>query len=186
MTTQHEYKPGSDADFEHLYSVTYPNLLRSLGLMLGNWAEAEDCVQDAYARAYRAWPRWRPDAPAEAWLWRITMNVANTRMVQGKRWRIGEILRRFGKPEVGPDPSNVVMNADLKDALARLRPKERSAVVLRHLHGHSNIDIASYLGVDVRTVTRLLTKGVERLRADLGESWTTVPASATVSREGLS
>ena len=183
-TAQHVYTPGSDADFEDLYRTTYPRLLRSLGIMLGDWAEAEDCVQDAYTRAYRAWPRWRPDAPAEAWLWRITLNVAHTQMKQGKRRTVSEILRRIGKPEDRPDPSTVVLRSDLANAMRRLRPREVSAIVLRHLHGYSNIEIASFIGVDVRTVTRLLNRATEELRAELGESWRT-GATSTRVEEGV-
>jgi len=185
-TAQREYIPGSDEDFEELYRSTYPSLLRALGLMLGDWAQAEDCVQDAYVRAYRAWSGWRPDAPAEAWLWRITLNVARTRMSQGKRWSVGEIVRRLGKPAAEPDPSTVVLRFDLRDALRRLRPREVNAVVLRYLHGHTNAEIALFLGVDVRTVTRLLTKGVEHLRADLGDAWNTVPMQPDVAAGGAS
>ena len=167
----HDYTPGSDEDFDRLYRSTYQRLVRSLGVMMGDWAEAEDCVQDAYARAYTAWPRWRPDAPAEAWLWRITLNVAHTRMGQRKRRGIGEVLRRLGRPGEGTDPGEVALGGDISGALRQLAPREASTVVLRHLHGYSNIEIAGFLGVDVRTVTRLMTRGMDRLRDELGEAW---------------
>src|SRR5256886_5359143 len=39
-------------------------------------AAAEDCVQETYLRAFRAWPRWKANAPVGAWLHRIAINVA--------------------------------------------------------------------------------------------------------------
>ena len=60
------YQPGSLEDFNRLYEATYRRLFRTLVTLLRNRAAAEDCVQESYLRAYRAWPTWRPDAPVEA------------------------------------------------------------------------------------------------------------------------
>ena len=70
------YRPGSAQDFDRLYRASYPRLYRTLTALLRDGAAAEDCVQEAFVRAFKAWPRWRPDAPAEAWLHRIALNVA--------------------------------------------------------------------------------------------------------------
>jgi hypothetical protein len=42
-------------------------------VILGDPAEAEDCAQDSFVKAFQAWKRWRPDAPAEAWIHRIAV-----------------------------------------------------------------------------------------------------------------
>jgi DNA-directed RNA polymerase specialized sigma24 family protein len=36
---------------------------------------AEDCAQETFVRAYRSWKDWKPDAPAEAWLHRIALEI---------------------------------------------------------------------------------------------------------------
>src|SRR5438309_11361286 len=64
------YRPGSRDDFDRLYQAAYPRVYRTLTAILGDPAEAEDCAQDAFVQAYQAWRRWRPDAPAEAWVHR--------------------------------------------------------------------------------------------------------------------
>src|SRR3981081_3718425 len=71
-----QYEPGNEADFERLYRSTYRRILGTLVTVLGAKAAAEDCTQDTFERAYKNWSSWRPDAPVEAWLHRIAINVA--------------------------------------------------------------------------------------------------------------
>jgi len=71
-----EYQPGSKEDFDQLYQETYPRIFHTLATVLGDAASAEDCAQDAFLKAFRAWPRWKADAPAEAWVHRIALNTA--------------------------------------------------------------------------------------------------------------
>ncbi len=48
-------------------------------MILRNPPAAEDAKQKAYLRAFGSWKRWKQDAPAEAWIYRIALNVAFTR-----------------------------------------------------------------------------------------------------------
>ena len=52
------YRPGSAQDFDRLYRASYPRLVRTLTALLRDGAAAEDCVQEAFVRAFKAWPRW--------------------------------------------------------------------------------------------------------------------------------
>ncbi len=70
------YQAGNEADFERLYNASYGKILGTVNAMLGDRAAAEDCVQDAFERAYKKWPTWEPIAPAEAWVHRIAINAA--------------------------------------------------------------------------------------------------------------
>ena len=71
--------PGSDSDFDVLYRLAYDTVVRTCLVVLGgDPAAAQDCAQDTFVRAYRAWPRWRPEAPVEVWLHRIAVNVARS------------------------------------------------------------------------------------------------------------
>src|SRR2546429_5936 len=99
------YQPGSLEDFNRLYEATYRRLFRTLVTLLRNRAAAEDCVQESYLRAYRAWPTWRPDAPVEAWLHRIAINVAVSHLRRERLREVGELVRRLGVP-ADPDPTD--------------------------------------------------------------------------------
>jgi RNA polymerase sigma-70 factor (ECF subfamily) len=164
------YRPGSVADFDRLYRNAYPRLKRTITAILADSAAAEDCVQDAFVRAFRAWPRWKPVAPAEMWVHRIALNRAFSYRRRMALEGIGETLRRLGRPEPPPDPADALEWDELKRALRRLPPKVAAAVVLRHYCGYTNRDIAKLTGISERMVGFRLSEGQRRLRADLGGS----------------
>ncbi len=165
------YRPGSAQDFDRLYRASYPRLVRTLAALLKDRTAAEDCVQEAFVRAFKAWPHWRPDAPAEAWLHRIALNVAASQRRYQRLREIGQLLRRLGQPEVERDPAAVTDRADLLDALRRLPAKQAAAIVLRHYHGYTNREIAAALNVPERTIASRLAAARERLRRELGPAW---------------
>jgi RNA polymerase sigma-70 factor, ECF subfamily len=162
------YEPGSVEDFDRLYRVAYPRVFRTLVAILADPAEAEDCAQDAFVHAFKAWKRWRPDAPAEAWVHRIAVNSAISYRRRARLRTVGELLRRLGRPSHGADPAEVATQPDLLGALRAIPPKLAAAIVLRHYHGYNNREIAAALGVSERTVGTRLRQAGERLREELG------------------
>ena len=162
------YKPGSEADFERLYRNTYRRILGTLITLVRDKATAEDCAQETYERAFRSWKTWKPDAPVEAWLHRIALNVAISDRRYQRIRQAGEIIRRLGRPSPGPDPSVVAERSELLAAMKRLPPKQAAALVLRHYHGYSNREIAAALGVPEQTVASRLAAARKQLQAVLG------------------
>src|SRR5215472_15990538 len=134
------YRPGSAEDFDRLYEACYQRIFGTLVALLRDRAAAEDCVQEAYLRAFQAWPRWRPDAPVEAWLHRIAINVAISHRRRERLREAGEVIRRLGLPSE-PDPTDTP-TPDLLRELRELPPKQAAALVLRHVHGYMNREIA--------------------------------------------
>ncbi len=132
--------------------------------MLRDREAAEDCTQDAFERAFKAWKTWRPDAPAEAWLHRIAINVAINGQRRERLQEVGAVLRRIGRPVEPSDPAVVVERSDLLEALRKLPPKQAAAIVLRHYHGYSNREIGIALGVPERTVASRLAAARARLQ----------------------
>lgn len=161
-----DYQPGSASDFDRLYRHSYWNIVATLtGVFGGDQAAAEDCAQDAYERAFRAWPRWRPDAPAEAWLHRIALNVAIGEKRRQKRHEIGELVRRLGWREATVDPTEP--RSELGSALRSLSLEEAAIVILRHHHGYSNREIAAALAVPESTISSRLVAAKAKLRRRL-------------------
>ena len=99
------YQPGNEADFERLYQASYGKILGTLTAMLGDRSAAEDCAQDAFERAYKKWDTWQPIAPAEAWVHRIAINAAVSYQRKMRLREVGEVIRRIGRPGLGPDPA---------------------------------------------------------------------------------
>ena len=164
-----EYKPGSVEDFDRLYQSSFNRILYTIYGILGDRAAAEDCTHDAFVRAFKAWKTWKPDAPAEAWLHRIAINVAYNHLRQRRMREVGELVRRLGRPAPGEDPAKLAQGGDLFRALRKLPPDQAAAVVLRHHHGYTNREIAFALGAPESTIASRLAKAKERLRDEL--SW---------------
>jgi RNA polymerase sigma-70 factor (ECF subfamily) len=161
------YRAGVKEDFDRLYRSTYQRVFATLMVVLKNPAAAEDATQEAYLRAFRNWKRWRQDAPAEAWIYRIALNVAFTHRRRERLHEVAEVIRRLGRPKE-PDPTEAAQ-PDLLREVRRLPPKQATALVLRHLHGFSNREIAAALGVPERTVASRLAAAKGRLRERLGD-----------------
>src|SRR5712664_3791880 len=166
-----KFTPGNEADFEQLYQTSYGKILGTLTAMLGDRAAAEDCAQDAFERAYKKWSTWQPIAPAEAWVHRIAINAAVSHQRKMRLREVGEVIRRIGRPGLGPDPQDHIEHRDLTEALAKLPPKQAAAIVLRHYHGYTNRAIAQALGIPERTVASRLAVAKDRLRVMLKHSY---------------
>lgn len=162
-----EFAPGSKADFDRLYQATYQRIFRSLVALTGSPAAAEDCTQEAFLKAFQAWKSWKQDAPAEAWMHRIAINTAISYRRKQRLREVGELVRRLGRPPE-PDATEPELGPDMLRELRRLPPKQAAAIVLRHLHGYSNREIASVLSVPESTIATRLAEAKKTLRARLG------------------
>jgi RNA polymerase sigma-70 factor (ECF subfamily) len=139
--------------------------------VLGDRAAAEDCTQEAFVRACRAWSSWRPGAPAEAWVHRIAVNVAISYWRKQRLREVGEVIRRLGRPAPAPSPVTLAERSELVKALRKVPPKQAAAIVLRHFHGYTNREIGAALGIPERTVASRLHAAKTRLEATLGEAF---------------
>ena len=174
------YRPGNAADFDRLYRDSYRRILASLTAVLGgDVAAAEDCTQDTFVKAYKAWNRWRPDAPAEAWLHRIALNVALSHRRREKLREAGELVRRLGQPAATPDPMDAGAGRVVL-ALRRLPLQLAMLIVLRHHHGYTNREIAAALGVPETTLGSRLQLAMRSLKTELGRDGTGLVAPPTL------
>ncbi|HXM57714.1 MAG TPA: RNA polymerase sigma factor [Candidatus Dormibacteraeota bacterium] len=157
-------EPGSAEDFDVLYRLTFERIRQTCLVVLGgDPAAAEDCAQDAFVRAYRAWPRWRPEAPVEVWLHRIAVNVARTH----KRRQMWRNLPLLGDRQARAQPLDetfVVMRA-----LREMSVEDATALLLRYYHGYSGEEIAAGLGLPPSTVRGRIVRARTRLRQLLGD-----------------
>ncbi|MHB1575934.1 MAG: RNA polymerase sigma factor [Candidatus Dormibacteria bacterium] len=162
------YRPGSDSDFDRLYRDNYSKVLQTVAAIVGTGVAAEDCAQETFERAYAAWPRFRPEAPAPVWLQRIAVNVAVTERRRSELRQVKETIRRFGQREAIEDAAARVEDMDLLGALRSLPPRQAAVIVLRHLHGYTNREIAVAIGIPERTVASRLASAKRNLAARLG------------------
>lgn len=146
----------------------HPRLVRTLTGVLGDPVTAEDCTQEAFVRAWKAWPRWRPEAPVEAWVYRIALNVAFSHR---RRLQVRQVAERLLRPSLAGESDPHAVGSPIRHALARLPAKESAAVMLRHYHGYSRAEVAQILGLTERAVSLRLAKARAILVRELGEDW---------------
>lgn len=159
-----EYHPGNDVDFSRLYQREALALTRTIYGILGNREEAEDCVQEAFVRAYRKWKDWKPDAPAKYWVQRIAINLALEQHRHSKLAGIKDRLLARSKK----DSHEHEDNSDLISALRKLPEKQMTAVLLRFNHGYNNKEIAQTLDISESAVSQRIDGGLAKLKDLLG------------------
>lgn len=150
---------------QRLTPMAFAHAVRMLG---GDRAEAEDVAQDAMLRLWRAAPDWRPgEAKVTTWLYRVTANLCIDRL---RKRRSGPTLDRVPEP-VDETPSvadgmQAQARADaLQAALDQLPERQKQAVILRHIEGLSNPEIAQIMDIGPRAVESLTARGKRALEA---------------------
>jgi RNA polymerase sigma-70 factor (ECF subfamily) len=152
---------------QDLYEVTYRRLVAQLAATTGDVAEAEDLVQEAFARALARWPQVRSLENPEAWIRVVALNLARSKWRRATRGAAVMLRLRAAHQEAPPpSPDHVTLVA----ALRKLPATQREALVLFHVADLSVDDIARQLNVATGTVKARLSRGRAALAADLGDS----------------
>jgi RNA polymerase sigma factor (sigma-70 family) len=146
---------------------------RTAYVITGSAADAEEVVQDAFVKAYRARGRFRSGAPFRPWLLAIVANEArNRRRATGRRARLSLQLAEE-RPSGGAAPSPEVAllareeRAELLAAVDRLGEEQRAAVACRYFLGLSEAETAAVLGCRPGTVKSRLSRALARLEEEL-------------------
>lgn len=156
-----------DEEFAAFMASAAPALARTAWLLCGDVHQAEELVQQALVRTYVAWSTARERDP----LAYARRTLANQRISTWRRRRREVLLAPADVPEVAVDASGTRLaeRDQLVRALAVLSVRQRRVVVLRHLVGLSEQEVAVDLGVTVGTVKSTSSRALARLRVALGD-----------------
>ncbi len=164
---------GGDADaYAELVRSHQDLAFRTAMLITRNAADAEDAAQDAFVKAWRAMPRFRPGEPLRPWLLTIVANEARNRRRSAGR-REGLFLRAAGEERLSdggaassPDAALLAgeVRGDLLEALAALREEDQLVLGCRFLLDLSEAETAAALGVRPGTVKSRSSRALARLR----------------------
>ena len=149
-----------------------PRILGYAARLLNDRAEAEDVAQEAMLRLWRVAPDWRQgEAKVTTWLYRVTTNLCTDRLRVRQRRKVVAL-------DDAPDVEDGARGAEaglidaermaaLNAALVALPDRQREAVVLRHIEGFTNPEIAQVMDIGIEAVESLIARGKRALAAIL-------------------
>jgi len=153
------------------FVVSHRDKARRLAWRLigGDEAAAEDVVQDAFVKAFRALSGFRQDSSLETWFYRILVNQAH----KHRRWRA--VRERWrGAWDEGKSVSHLgsvdpALQRRISQALAKLTRRQREAFVLVHFEGFTVRETGELLGTPEGTVKSHLHRALKALRIELAD-----------------
>ena len=155
-----------EREFDALYAASFRRLTAQVYAMVGDLEEAQDCVQEAFARAWSHRRTLDRAQHPEAWVRTTAYRLAVS------RWRRTTLGRRPADRALGtatradgPSESHVAVVA----ALGRLPEDQRRALVLHHIADLPVAEVAREVGVAVGTVKARLSRGRATLALLLAE-----------------
>lgn len=162
------YAGGDEAAARLLTVQLSPRVFGHAFRVLGDGAEAEDVTQDALMRLWKIAPQWRTgEAKVSTWLYRVVANLCTDRL---RKRRGGVPLEDIAEPADPAESAEAKLQRGaredaLQTALDALPERQRQAVVLRHIEGLANPEIAEILDIGVEAVESLTARGKRALVA---------------------
>ncbi len=151
--------------------------------MTRNPADAEDVVQETYAKAYSSFHQFQPGTNLKAWLYRILTNTYINTYRKSQRqpqtsggedvedWQLAraESHTSSGLRSAEMDALDSIPDSAVTEALDSLSPEFREAVVLADIEGFAYKEIAEIMGTPIGTVMSRLNRGRAQLRKKLAD-----------------
>ena len=155
-------------DLRALYEQYAGRIFTLARYALGSEVAAEDAVQSIFLKAFQSRERFRGEAAASTWLWRIAVNHCNDELRRRRR-RAEEVpldaILGWADDAHTPEQRHAVKQVDeiVARALLELSPKLRTVVVLRYVEEMPYDEIAAVLGCSVGTVSSRLARALATL-----------------------
>jgi len=128
-------------------------------------SEAEDCFQETFLAALRAYPKLRDTSNLRGWL----LTIAHRKAIDHHRAK-GRRPLPVAEPEarIAVEPNDgIALDSGIWSAVGVLPPKQRAAVALRYACDLPHAEIAAALGCSPEAARRSLHEGIKRLRKEL-------------------
>ncbi|MDP5183439.1 sigma-70 family RNA polymerase sigma factor [Blastococcus sp. BMG 814] len=155
------------------YAAHGPELYRFALRQLGDGGAAQDVVQEVFLRAWRAAASFDPQlASLRTWLFAIARNVV---VDEFRRLSVRPWQAQLTEPRADQHPARDGIDEQLVDAwvveeaLRRIAPDHRTAIVQTHLRGRPHDEVAAELGIPVGTLRSRVFYGLRSLRLAMEE-----------------
>ncbi len=175
LTLIHNWQAGDERAAEALYQAHHDNIYRLAYALLGNTEDAEEVAQDALTYALVNIRNYAPERASFA-TWLHTITVSRCRDRQRRKHLASFSLtqwlgvgRDIEDPDPGPEAAAITSERreTLLQALQRLNPPLREALILRYWAGHTFREIADIMDCPLPTAQSRVRLGYEQLRAAL-------------------
>jgi len=143
--------------------------------MLGRDDEAKDATQETFLSAYRNLSKFRGEAKFSSWIYRIALNVCNTRL-RGRARNAISIEEQYeavgfeipaDTEDLGTDIQRDQVTAYVRRALQALPPEMRQVIIMKEYEGLKFSEIAEVLAIPISTVKTRMYTGLNELRKRL-------------------
>ena len=159
---------GDLAAFERLVLRHQESAWRTAYRMLGCHQTAEDVAQEAFLRVFEAAKRYRPTAAFRTYLYRIVVRLCLDHLRKRRPLPTDNLLPADDWPSPEQGAAHAEQAQAVQEAIGRLPPKQRTAVVLRYYEGLSGREIAVAMETSLKAVERLLARARATLEGLLG------------------
>lgn len=149
----------NETEFDAFYTASFRPLVGQVRAMCGSLTEAQDCVQEAFIRAWDHRASLDAGQNPEAWVRRTAYRLAVSRWRKARRAFRAPDRALEDKRVAEPSPDRVAIDR----ALAQLPPAQRHALVLFHLCDLTIAEVADEVGSPVGTVKARLARGRQAL-----------------------
>lgn len=150
-----------------------PRVNRLAAQLFEDLEEARDAAQESLVKLCTRLRQFRGEAQFATWLHRLVVNTCRDRMASQRVHRTEPLLLEEQAVDEASDPSTLAALADLRrdvaEALARLSPKQRAAVVLKDSFGLPYADVARLARIPVGTAKCYVHRARARVKAHLEE-----------------
>lgn len=158
-----------EVEFDDFYATSYARVVGQVHAMIGSRDEAEECVQEAFVRAWAHRRKLERDGHPEAWVRTTAYRLAVSRWRRVARGRRPQD-RATALPTTTAAPSEA--HVALVAALKQLPEAQRQALVLHHLADLPVHEVAREVGAPEGTVKARLSRGRAALAALLADDTT--------------
>jgi RNA polymerase sigma-70 factor (ECF subfamily) len=158
---------GDEIAFRQLIATHHEEMRRVCVYIAGDLAIAEEAAQAAWVIAWKRLRDVSDPKHVRPWLVRVAANEAKQLLRKRQTRARFEVMTDASQEPGGRDPATGVTGMDLREAISRLDPDDRSLVAMRYVAGFDSTELALATGRSPAAVRQRLKRLLDRIREDL-------------------
>ncbi len=160
-------RAGNQQAFAQLYEQYHGPICTYLAHLVGNDEVGRDLAQETFIRAWKGLPKLQDDLSFQHWLYRIATNVVHSYRRQERSWLLRWLPWHDDETAAlsiaGPE-EQAGEREHIRQVLAALAPQARTCLLLQHVAGFTQREIAAILGISEKSVSAYVSRGCEQFR----------------------